>query len=90
MLWRCMKPLAKSLLPSSMAPLAEGPMTGMLAVRLSAAKLSLMPFTNGSSGPTTTMSMAWLAAKSFSASKSSALMATFSPTPDVPALPGAI
>ena len=90
MLCLSMKLLAKSLLPSSTAPCFDGPITGTFAVRGSSRKLSYMPFTSGSSGPTTTMSMPFSATKSFSLSKSSALMATFSPASAVPALPGAM
>ena len=85
-----MKALAKSFEPSSTAPAFDGPITGMAAVRGSALKSSYMPFTSGSSGPTTTMSTAFATAKSFSLSNSFTPMATFSPQPVVPALPGAM
>ena len=49
-----------------------------------------MPFTNGSSGPTTTISIFFSFAKALIASKSVALMLTFSPTAVVPAFPGAM
>ena len=85
-----MKRLAKSLLPSSTAPAFEGPITGIFLVRSSSRKSSYTPFTNGSSGPTTTVSTSFSTQNCFRASKSSALIATFSPTAAVPALPGAM
>ena len=82
--------LAKPLLPSSTAPAFEGPITGMEHVLLSDLKSSYIPFTSGASGPTTTISTLLLSQKSFSLSKSSAFISTFSPTREVPALPGAM
>ena len=90
MWWRSMNSLANSLLPSNCAPFAEGPMTAMCCVAASSLKKSKMPCTNGSSGPTTIMSILCSRAKALRAGKSVALMATFSPTALVPALPGAI
>ena len=91
--WRRMNALAKSFEPSSTAPAFDGPMTGISLVRSSAAKSSYMPFTRGSSGPTTTIETCFSTANDFIASKSSALMATLTLLPlmpSVPALPGAI
>ena len=85
-----MKPFAKSLLPSSTAPDLDGPITGMWLVRASCLKSSYIPPTNGSSGPTTTMSIALSAAKVLSFSNSFTPIATFSPQASVPALPGAM
>ena len=84
------KPLANSLLPSSVAPLAVGPMMSIWQVAGSSLKLSKMPCTNGSSGPTTIMSISFSRAKALSAGKSVAFRFTFSPASLVPALPGAI
>ena len=88
--WRIMKPLANSLLPSSVAPLAVGPMMSMWLVVGSSLKLSKMPCTSGSSGPTTIMSMPFSRANALSAGKSVAFIFTFSPTAPVPAFPGAM
>ena len=87
---RCMKPLAKSLLPSSTAPFLLGPMTGMPFSRSSSRKKSQMPFTNGSSGPTTTIEICFSTQNAPMPAKSLTLMPTFSPTSAVPALPGAM
>ena len=87
---RCMNPLANSLLPSSTAPAFDGPMTGMCFKASSCLKKSYTPFTSGSSGPTTTMSIPLSMTNCLIPSKSSALMATFSPTSRVPAFPGAM
>ena len=56
----------------------------------SSLKLSKMPCTSGSSGPTTIMSISFSRAKALSAGKSVAFRFTFSPASLVPALPGAI
>ena len=90
MLWRCIKPLANSLLPSSTAPAFDGPITGTPHNASSFLKKSYTPFTNGSSGPTTTISTPFSMTNFLMPSKSSALIATFSPTSRVPAFPGAI
>ena len=72
------------------APFAEGPITAIWRVASSSLKLSKMPCTNGSSGPTTIMPIFCSRAKVLSAGKSVALIFTFSPTVSVPALPGAM
>ena len=90
MLWRIMNSFANSLLPSNTAPVRDGPITGMFFKASSFLKKSYTPFTNGSSGPTTTMLIPFSKTNVLIASKSSALIATFSPTLRVPALPGAM
>ena len=87
---RIINSLANSLLPSSTAPIRLGPMTGMSFSASSSLKKSYTPFTSGSSGPTTTICMPFSRTNVRMASKSSALMATFSPTLRVPAFPGAM
>src|SRR5574344_181069 len=85
-----MNPFAKSLLPSRTAPAFDGPITGISFVRESFFKLSYIPLTKGSSGPTTIMSMLFVTAKSFILSNSLTPIFIFSPTFDVPAFPGAM
>src|ERR1700710_3149829 len=77
--------LANCLLPSSRAASAVGPQQRMPC----SCKASARPNTSGASGPGTTRSMAFVAAKAVSASTSSAGMGTSGASSAIPALPGA-
>ena len=63
---------------------------GILESAASCPKKSTIPFTKGSSGPTTTKEICLLKQNSLIFEKSVAEIATFSPSRAVPALPGAI
>ena len=80
---------ANSLLPSSCAPIFDGPITGISFKLLSFLKKSYIPFTNGSSGPTTTIVMFSSSTNVFIASKSDGFKFTFCAILAVPAFPGA-
>ena len=84
----CMKFLAKSLLPSRAAPFEQGPMNSTFSRSLSWAKKSPRPFTSGSSGPTTTISMPCSRTADFTAWKSEGLPLIFCPRRAVPGFPG--
>ena len=89
MLCRIKNSLANSLLPSSSAPLLEGPITITFFNCSSALKKSVIPKTKGSSGPTTTISILLSSTNNLIASKSVGFKSTFSAISAVPALPGA-
>ena len=84
------KDLAKSLLPSNWAPLASGPMTGILYKSSSFIKKSAIPSTRGCSGPTITISILFSITAFFTPSKSLGSMGKFLPCFRVPEFPGAI
>ncbi len=87
MLCLLMNCLAKSLLPSSLAPVAAGPNTAIHSAR----NTSATPATSGASGPITTRSACTLRARSSTSSPLFMLTPlTFSPRTAVPPLPGAI
>ena len=68
----------------------DRPITGTFFNSVSFEKKSLIPLTNKSSGPTTTILISFSKTKAFKASKSEVSIATFVPCAFVPAFPGAI
>ncbi len=88
-LYFCMKPFEKSLLPSSLAPEASGPTIFIFLRTLSFLKKSTIPRTKGSSGPTITISILFSFTALPMASKSFTPIGKLVAICAVPALPGA-
>ncbi len=84
-----MNPLAKSLLPSSIAPSRHGPITSTPDRAGSPVMKSAIPSARGASGPTTTMPMEFAMMTSRTLSKSSGSTGRFTAVSAVPGLPGA-